>query len=55
MPIHHRILEIESFQVSDSGGLYLLWEAKVATQLRYFGDIQLDEKVFLVGVEEMNV
>ena len=31
MPIHHRVLEIESFQVGNSGGLYFLWEAKVAT------------------------
>jgi hypothetical protein len=31
MPIHHRVLEIESFQVGNSGGLYFLWEVKVAT------------------------
>jgi len=31
MPIHHRILEIETFQIGDSSGFYLFWEAKVAT------------------------
>jgi hypothetical protein len=55
MPIHHCILEIKSFQVGDSSGLHFLWEAKVATQLRYLGDIQFNEKMLLVGVEEMNV
>lgn len=55
VPIHHCILEIETFQVGNSSGLYFLWEAKVATQLGYFGDIQLDEKMFLVGVEELNI
>jgi hypothetical protein len=55
MPIHHCILEIESFQVGDSSGLYFFWEAEVATKLRYFGDIQFNEQMLLVGVEEMNV
>lgn len=55
MPIHHRILQIESFQVGDAGGLYFLREAKVAAQLRYFGDVQFDEKMLLIGVKEMNV
>jgi hypothetical protein len=55
MPIHHGILEIESFQVGDSSGLYFFWEAKVTTKLRYFSDIQFNEQMLLVGVEEMNV
>jgi hypothetical protein len=55
MPIHHCILEIESFQVSDSSGLYFFWEVKVATKLRDFGNIKFNEQMLLVGVEEMNV
>jgi hypothetical protein len=31
MPIHYRILEIESFQIGDPGGFDFFREAKVAT------------------------
>jgi hypothetical protein len=31
MPIHYRILEIESFQIGDPSGFDLFREAKVAT------------------------
>lgn len=55
MPIHHRVFEVESLQVGYSSGLYFLREAKMATQLGDFGDIQLNEKVLLVGVEKMNI
>lgn len=55
MPIHHRVLKVESLQVCYSSGLHFLREAKMATQLRNFGDIQLNEKVLLVGVEKKHV
>lgn len=31
MPIHHGVLEVESLQVSYSGGLYFLRETKMTT------------------------
>jgi len=55
MPIHHGVLEVETFQISYSSRLDLFGEAKVATQLRYLGDIQFDEEELLVSVEEMNI
>lgn len=55
MPIHHRVLEVESLQVCYSSGLHFLREAEMATQLRNFGDIKLNEKVLLVGVEKKHV
>ena len=55
MPIHHGVLEVETFQVGYSSRLNFFWEAKVSTQLRYLGDIQFDEEELLVSVEEMDI
>jgi hypothetical protein len=55
MPIHHGVLEVETFQVGYSSRLNFFGEAKVSTQLRYLGDIQFDEEELLVGVEEMDI
>ena len=55
MPIHHSVLEVETLQVSYSSRLDFFGEAKVATQLRYLGDIQFDEEELLVSVEELDI
>ena len=55
MPIHHGILEVETLQVSYSCRLNFLGEAKVATQLRYLGNIQFDEEELLLSIEELDI
>lgn len=55
MPIHHGVLEVETLQVGYSSPLNFFGEAKVATQLRYLGNVQFDEEELLVSVEEMNI
>jgi hypothetical protein len=55
MPIHDGVLEVETLQVGYSSRLNFFGEAKVATQLRYLGDIQLDEKELLLSVEEKDI
>ena len=39
MPVHHGVLEIETFQIRDGRGLHFFWEAEVATELRDFADV----------------
>lgn len=55
MPVHHRVLEVETFQVGYSSRLDFFGEVEVATQLRYLADIQFDEEELLVSVEEMDI
>lgn len=55
MPIHHRVLEVETLQVGYSSRFNFLGEAKVATQLRYLGDIQFDEEELLLSVEKLDI
>lgn len=55
MPIHDGVLEVETLQVSYSCRLNFLGKAKVATQLRYLGDIQFDEEELLLSIEELDI
>jgi hypothetical protein len=55
MPIHHSVLEVETLQVGYTSRLDFFGEAKVATQLRYLGDIQFDEEELLMSVEELDI
>lgn len=55
MPVHNRILEIETFQVADSCRLDLLWKTKMATQRCDFGDVQFDEEMFFLGINKLDI
>lgn len=55
MPVHDGIFQIETFQITDGGRLDLFWEAEVATKRSDFGDVQFHEKMFLLGVDELDI
>ena len=55
MPVHHRVLEVESLQVRDRRRLDFLRESKVATELGDLGHIQLNEQMLLLWRQKRHV
>jgi hypothetical protein len=55
MPIHHSILEVETFDISHRGRFHLLGESKVTTKLANLCQVVFDKQNFLVCSQERNI
>lgn len=55
VPIHHRIRQVETFDVRRCRGLDFLWEAEVATELNHLGQVVSDQEEFLIRSQEQDV
>lgn len=55
VPIHHRVRQIETFDICSCCGLDFLWEAKVATELNYLCQVVSDQEELLIRGQEQNV
>lgn len=52
MPVHHGVLEIKAFQVTDRGRFDLFRKVEETTELRYFGNIEADKKELFIWGQE---
>lgn len=55
MPIHDRILEIESLQVAYCSRLDFVWKSEMTAQLRYLGHVQFHQQLLLFPIEKRDI